>query len=699
LTAYTVTTTPTTPTQLRTHLATTLPDYMIPALFVTLDRLPLTPSGKVDRRALPRPEFQADRAEAPYAAPRTPLEEQIATIWADVLGTDRVGIHDNFFELGGDSILTIQVISRAREALGGGLTPRMLFEAPTVAELAEALRPDSTPAGPAIPPVPRDGLLPMSFGQQRLWFLEDFTESSTEYHAALGLRLTGVLDAAALRDAVEELVARHESLRTTFDVVDGLPVQIVHPELRPHWRSTTAEDEEQLRALAREELARPYDLRNGPLVRVLLVRLAEDRHVCVLGMHHIVTDGWSMGVAAGELGALYTARTEGRTAELPDVPVQYPDFAAWQHQRLADDGVAAEQLDWWRDQLEGITPLELPTDRPRPAVRSSAGAVHGFGVPADTADGLKRLARREGATLFMALTAAVQTVFARYTGQQDIAVGTASAGRAHGGLDQLIGFLVNTVVLRSRIEPDASFAGLLRQVRGTVLDAFAHEDVPFERLVEAVQPERDTSRTPLVQAMVVLQNTAAPYPELAGLRVGEYAMERSTALSDLTVEFEESGGGLRALVEYSTELFDAATVQRFGEHLNVLLAAAVAGPERPLAELPLMTAGELARVDGEWRGVPGVPAWPGTIHGVVAEQAARTPDAPAVTFGEETLSYRELDEAANRLAHHLVELGAGPDRLVALSVERGLSMAVGLLAIMKAGAAYVPLDPAYPADR
>ncbi|MFF2076049.1 amino acid adenylation domain-containing protein [Kitasatospora sp. NPDC058162] len=700
LTAYLVTTTPVSPTDLRTHLTTTLPDYMIPALFVTLDRLPLTPSGKVDRRALPRPDLQASRTETPYTAPSTPTEQQLAAIWADVLGTERVGIHDNFFELGGDSILTIQVISRAREALGGSLTPRMLFETPTVAELAATLQqPDSEPAAPAIPPVPRDGELPMSFGQQRLWFLQDFTEGSTEYHAALGLRLTGPLDAAALRGAVDDLVARHDALRTTFDVADGRPVQIVHPELRPEWREATAEDEEQLRRLAREELTRPYDLRGGPLVRVLLVRLGAEEHVCVLGMHHIVTDGWSMGVAAGELGALYSARAEGRTADLPEVPVQYPDFAAWQHQRLADGGVVAEQLDWWRERLDGITPLELPTDRPRPAVRSSAGAVHGFEVPADTLDGLKRLARHSGATLFMALTAAVQTVFARYTGQQDIAVGTASAGRAHGGLDQLIGFLVNTVVLRSRIEPDASFAELLRQVRGTVLDAFAHEDVPFERLVEAVQPERDTSRTPLVQAMVVLQNTASPHPDLAGLRVGEYAMERDTALSDLTVEFEESGGGLRALVEYSTELFDASTVERFGEHLNVLLRAAVAGPELPVSALPLMTAGESARVSGEWSGVPGVPAWPGTIHQLVAEQAARTPEAPAVTFGEETLSYRELDEAANRLAHHLLAHGAGPDRLVALSVERGLEMAVGLLGIMKAGAAYVPLDPAYPADR
>ncbi|NNJ08506.1 non-ribosomal peptide synthetase, partial [Streptomyces sp. PKU-MA01144] len=313
------------------------------------------------------------------------------------------------------------------------------------------------------------------------------------------------------------------------------------------------------------------------------VRLGAEEHVCVLGMHHIVTDGWSMGVASRELGELYAARTEGREPRLPEVAVQYPDFAAWQRARLEDGGLLEEQLDWWRARLDGITPLDLPTDRPRPTVRSSKGGVHGFDVPAATVDGLKELARSRGATLFMALTAAVKTVFARYTGQRDIAVGTASAGRGGAGLEQLVGFLVNTVVLRSHIDPDTPFDALLGQVRETVLDAFAHEDVPFERLLEAVQPERDTSRTPLVQAMVVLQNAPGMHPSLGGVRVDDYPLERDSALFDLTVEFEEYEGGLRALVEYSAELFDAATVARFGQHLNTLLAAAVDDPAQPVS--------------------------------------------------------------------------------------------------------------------
>ncbi|MFI6109010.1 condensation domain-containing protein, partial [Streptomyces sp. NPDC051310] len=552
-------------------------------------------------------------------------------------GAEKVGIHDNFFELGGDSILSIQLISHARQALGGQLSPRLLFEAPTVAEFAAAIAPEAegaaagAPVIPAIPAVPRDGLLPMSFGQQRLWFLEDFNEGGTEYHSAVGLRLTGPLAPDALRAAVGDLVARHEALRTTFDVVDGQGVQIVHPVLEPEWRAEEAAGEHRLRELAQEELARPYDLRTGPLVRVLLVRLRDDEHVCVLGMHHIVTDGWSMGVASRELGELYAARVEGREPRLPEVAVQYPDFAAWQRARLADGGLLEEQLDWWRERLDGITPLDLPTDRPRPAVRSSKGGVHGFDVPAATVGALKELARTRGATLFMALTAAVKAVFARYTGQRDIAVGTASAGRGDAGLEQLVGFLVNTVVLRSHIDPDTPFGTLLGQVRETVLDAFAHEDVPFERLVEAVQPERDTSRTPLVQAMVVLQNAPGMQPSLGEVRVADYPLERDSALFDLTIEFEEYEGGLRALVEYSAELFDAPTVARFGEHLNTLLAAAVAEPSRAVSALPMLAPGERERLVGEWAVTPGIAPWEGTIHERVAARAAATPDAVAVS--------------------------------------------------------------------
>ncbi|GHF24625.1 hypothetical protein GCM10010218_01480 [Streptomyces mashuensis] len=708
LVAYVVPGRPLTPDALRAALAGSLPGHMVPSAFVLLDALPLTPNGKTDMRALPRPEGRDDRTGMEYVAPRDAAEETLAAIWAEVLGVDRVGVHDNFFGLGGDSILSILVVSRVHRAFGTQLSPRVLFDAPTVAELAAALTeaPGETAGGDVIPVVPRDGDLPMSFGQQRLWFLQDFNQDSTEYHSTLGVRLTGgEVDAEALRAALGDLAGRHEALRTTFGVAGGRGVQHVHAHLEPSWRVEdlsavpAGEREDRMRELVRAEAGRPYDLARGPLLRVLLVRLAADEHVLVLGMHHIVTDGWSTGIVARELGELYAARLRGTPAELPAVPVQYPDFAAWQRGRLEEGGLLERQLAWWQERLDGVAPLELPTDRPRPAVRSSAGAVYGFEVPAPVVAAVKEAARQRGATLFMALTAALKVVFARYSGQRDVAVGTVSAGRGHTGLEQLVGFLVNTVVLRSDVDPELSFGDLLGRVRETVLDAFAHEDVPFERVVEAVQKERDTSRTPLFQVMVVLQNTPDDGLRLPGVTTSGLEPVRETALYDLTLEFEEHEGGVRALVEYSTDLFDEATVARFAEHVGVVLEAVAADPSRTVAALPLMTGRETDLVVREWNETGGVPAPAGTIHEHVAARAAATPDAVAVTCGGESLTYRELDERANRLAHHLRSLGAGPDRLVGLAAERGVGMVTGLLGILKAGAAYVPLDPAYPADR
>ncbi|MEU9230773.1 amino acid adenylation domain-containing protein, partial [Streptomyces massasporeus] len=554
-------------------------------------------------------------------------------------------------------------------------------------------------AAPLVPAVSRDGDLRLSFGQQRLWFLEDFAPGGADYHSALPVRISGPLDTEVLRSAVRDLVARHEALRTTFDARDGRGVQIVHDRLDPDWVTADAADEEAAREVVRAEMTRPYDLRRGPLVRVLLVRRAADEHICVLGMHHIVTDGWSMGVVTRELSELYTAHTQNRQPTLPEVTVQYPDFAAWQRTRLEDGGLLDQHLDWWREQLHGITPLDLPTDRPRPPVRSSAGAVYGFDLPAETVAGLKDLARERNATLFMVLTAAVKAVFARWSGQEDIALGTSSAARGHRDLEQLVGFLVNTVVLRTRVEQDLTFAGLLGRVRDTVLDAFAHEDVPFDKLVETLQPERDPSRTALVQAMVVLQNAPADSLALPGTTVSPYPLERDASLFDLTFEFEERDGRLRGLVEYSTELFDERTVARLAGQLGVLLAGAVTDPDRPVAAMPLLTDEERRQVAVEWNATE-LPVGDGPlIHERVAAQAARTPDAVAVIAEDATLTHRELDERANRLAHHLVSLGAGPGSLVGLSLERGSAMAVGLLGILRAGAAYVPLDPGFPADR
>ncbi len=690
--------------ELRDHLAADLPDHMIPSAITVLDTLPLTPNGKVDRRALPEPGTTREEPGHQLTAPRNAVEETIAGVWAEVLGTDTIGVDDDFFELGGNSILSVRAVSRLRQALGVRLSPRALFDAPTIAALAARVAPDEKGTDTAIPLVSRDGELAMSFGQQRLWFLEDFEPGSAEYHTALGLRLTGDLDAEALRGALGDLVGRHESLRTTFGFVGGRGVQVVHPALAPGWSlvdlTGVPEElrEERLRDTVRDEVARPYDLEHGPLLRALLVRLAAGEHVLVLGMHHIVTDGWSIGVVASELGELYAARVQGRTADLPELALQYADFAAWQRGRLSDRGLLEHEVDWWRRRLAGVAPLELPTDRPRPAIRTSAGENHGFDLPADVVERLRTVAARHGATLFMALTAAVKAVFARYTGQEDIAVGTVSSGRSRAELEPLVGFLANTLVLRSHVDQQRSFADLLQQVKETTLEAFAHEEVPFERVVEAVQPERDASRTPLIQAMVVLQNAPVAPPRFPGIEAQDVPVRREAAPFDLTVEFFETDDGVAARVGYSTALFDEATVARFGDHLTVLLDAATQEPERSLATLPLLTDAEFQEAVHGGRGA-GRSTLQGTFPQLVEAQVAERPDAPAVEDDRTRLTYRGLDERANQLAHHLRDLGAGPGSLVGLCVERGADLVIGLLGIMKAGAAYLPLDPGYPADR
>ncbi|MER5747007.1 amino acid adenylation domain-containing protein [Streptomyces sp. NPDC002225] len=691
---------------LRAFLARSLPDHMVPTAVVVLDALPLTPNDKVDRRALPDPVTPRESGGGAEDAPRTAVEETLAAIWTDVLGVERIGVHDDFFALGGNSILSVRAVSRMRAALGVPVAPRALFDTPTIAGLAASVAPEDSVEDSAIPLVPRDGArpMPMSYGQQRQWFLHDFDPDSAEYHTAAGLRLTGALDPDALHGAVQDLTARHEALRTTFGVVGGRGVQVVHARLAPAWRTEDlsavpeALREERLRELVRAETARPYDLTAGPLVRVLLVRLADDEHVCVLGMHHIVTDGWSTGIVLRELGACYAARTEGRAHRLPEPAVQYADFAAWQRGRLEGGGLLTRQLEWWRERLDGITPLQLPTDRPRSRVRSTAGATHTFAVPAATTRAVEELARREGATLFMALTAAVKTVLARWSGQTDIAVGTASSGRNHRDLEELVGFLVNTVVLRSHVDTTSSYKELLARLKETALEAFAHEDVPFERIVDAVGAARDNSRTPLVQAMVVLQNAPSDRARLPGLDVADHPVHREAAPFDLTVEFFEGEDGLTAQVGYSTALFDEATIARFAGHVTTVLAAAAAEPDRSLATLPMLTDAEHHRLVHDWNGATTSPP-AGTFPELVAESARRRPDAPAVEDPHTTLSYRELDERANRLAHQLRSLGAGPGTRVGLCLERGVETVVGLLGIMKAGAAYLPLDPGYPADR
>ncbi|MGH3815010.1 MAG: amino acid adenylation domain-containing protein, partial [Pseudonocardiaceae bacterium] len=692
---------------LRTHLAAALPDYMVPSVFITLHELPLTPNGKLDRKALPAPDYPTATSQG-YVAPRTEVERTLTQIWANVLEVDRVGMQDNFFELGGDSILSIRVISRMRAALGVDVSPRALFTHPTVARLAAAIASQARggDAGTlsAIPLTPRDRPLPLSFAQQRLWFLDQFEPDSTEYITTLAVRLHGALDVDALDSAVTGLVARHESLRTTFDAVDGRGVQVVHEPAEVHVPLLDLSDlpeperEVELGRVLAQQSATPFDLREGPLLRLRLVRLAAHEHALTVVMHHIVTDGWSMGVLVEELSALYAAALRGEVADLPALPVQYADFANWQRDRLSD-AVAEEQLGYWQRQLSAISPLELPTDRPRPAVRTTAGAAHEFAVsPAVTAR-LKVLGQQRDSTLFMTLVAACQVLFGRWSGQDDVAVGTVTSGRERAELEQLVGFFVNTLVLRSTVRGNDSFTQFLDEVRGTVLDAFAHQDVPFERLVDEFQPERDPSRTPLFQAMIVLQNTPTQTTDgLLGLEAEELKLPGMTASFDVMIEFQELDGGLYGAMTYNTDLFDAVTIEHMAAHLEVLLEGIAADPRRSVAELPMLIEGERNQVLTAWNDTDHeVP--PGTVPSLFAAQTRRTPSATAVVCGDLSLSYQELDEQANRVAGQLIELGVQPEDRVGVLMDRSVDLVVTVLAIVKAGGAYLPLDVHAPADR
>ncbi len=582
------------PSELRAMVAGALPDYMVPSAFVVLDSLPLSPNGKLDRRALPEP--SAGELPTGSVPPRTVTEREVAEIWAEVLGFDQVGVEDDFFDLGGDSILSFRALSRIRTTVGVDLSSRAIFDTRTIARLAElvAQQPAVDRVRPIIP-VPRDQPLPLSSDQQRLWVLDELSAGSTEYHTGVGLRLSGELNLAALRSALDALVARHESLRTTFGTIDGHGVQVVAPQgempLRvvdlgvagdlPSGHLAEALD----RLLAEELSAQPFDLRHGPLARVVLVRLAADDHVLLLNQHHIITDGWSVGILVSELAELYDASVRGTTAALPALPVQYPDYAVWQRDRLADPDLA-RQLGYWRDQLAGMQVLELPTDRPRTVVRTTGGAVLRRDLPAELVERLSRVGQAHEATLFMTLTAVVQVLLARYSGQRDIALGTVTSGRHQTELENLVGFFVNTLVLRSRVEPTDPFSEFLDQVRETVLEAFAHDEVPFDRLVEELQPQRDPSRTPLVQAMVVLQHAMAAQQGVTGLRISEYDLPRPSARFDLVLEFCPRRDSLNLAVEYNTDLFDAATIEQLTAHLEMLLLAVVTDPDRPVAQLP-----------------------------------------------------------------------------------------------------------------
>ncbi|MET9443779.1 non-ribosomal peptide synthase/polyketide synthase [Streptomyces sp. NPDC006610] len=689
--------------ELRAHLERLLPAHMVPAAYVPMPALPLTVNGKLDRRALPAPGPDGYAAGADRTPPRTPAERLVAAAWADVLGAGEVSAGDDFFALGGDSILAVRVTARLRAAFGPDVSPRLLFTHPTVSALAAVLgepAADGTAvSADAIPATAPRTPAPLSYAQQRLWFLDRFEPGSTEYTTLSVLRLRGPLDEPALRAALDGLVARHEALRTTFTEQDGQARQLVHP---PHPVGLPVDDltaapdpGAALDAVLEREAGTPFDLAAGPLLRARLARFSADEHALLLAVHHIVTDGWSLGVLGRDLGELYAAAHEGRPPQLPPLPVRYADHAAWQRSR-ADH--VEKQLAYWRTALDGVPPLELPTDRPRPAVRGREGALHTFTLPAALADRLRARGREADATLYMTLLSACTVLLSRWADQEDVAVGTVTAGRDRPELHDVVGMFVNTVVLRNRVRPGMSFRDLLERTRTTVLEAFAHQDVPFERLVDALQPERDTSRTPLFQVMVALHNLGVRAPELPGLDVEPVTPPVRNATFDLAFDFVEDDGGLTGHLEYNTGLFDEATVRRLAARLRLLLEAAAEDPDRDCRALELMTAAERRQVLHDWQG-PRLTVENTTFPALFEAQAARTPHLTALAARDATLTYAALNERANRLAHHLIALGVAPEHVVAVRLPRTSDLLVTLFAVAKAGGVLLSLDPDLPAER
>ncbi|WP_395844890.1 amino acid adenylation domain-containing protein [Archangium violaceum] len=663
----------------------------------------------MNRKALPAPEAPSDSGTE-YIAPRTPTEEQLAAIWAEVLSVPRVGAEDHFFELGGHSLLATRVLSRLRSAFEVELPVRALFEAPTLSALAlkldEAQRSRRAPQTSRLRSIVREGDIPLAFAQQRLWFLDQLEPGSPAYNLPIANRLSGPLNTEALQRAFEELVRRHESLRTTFSARDGQPIQVIAPSLSVPLEVVdlqevpAAERETRARDLARQEALRPFDLVNGPLLRATLLRLGADDHLLVFVMHHIVSDGWSMGVLVREVATLYVAYASGQQPSLPALPVQYADFALWQRSWLQGEVLDA-QLHFWKQQLSGAPAhLELPTDKPRPPVQTFRGDNVRVALPKALSESIKALSMRLGATPFMTLLAGFQVLLHRYSRQDDISVGSPIAGRRDAELEGLIGFFVNTLVLRSRVSPQATIRELLLQVRDTTLAAYEHQDLPFEKLVEQLQPQRDLSRSPFFQVMFVLQNAPTEALRLRqDLTLKPVTLAGGTSKFDWTLALTDTPEGFAGGLEYNIDLFERDTVVRAMEHLRILLEAAVAHPEARLSELSLLSEAEQRKLLVEWNDTHADAPRDATIHELFEAQAARTPDALAVLFGQQSLTFRELDTRANQLAHALRGLSVGPDIPVALCVEPSLEMVIGLMGILKAGGTYVPLDPAHPADR
>ncbi|HYX15518.1 MAG TPA: amino acid adenylation domain-containing protein [Nostoc sp.] len=686
--------------ELREFLRSQLPEYMVPSAIVLLDKLPLTPSGKVDRQALPVPIYGNNQEN--FVAPETLTEIALANIWSEILGLTQVGIYDHFLDLGGHSLLATQVISRIRNVLQIELPLHCLFESATIAELAKLIETDrqqiQTIKLLPIQRVKRDANLPLASVQEPLWFLDQLVPNNPFYNVPEAFQLNGLVKVGALEQSFQEIINRHEILRTTFKALDGQPIQVIYPSST--FQLTVIDsptNQSQIWELIIKEARRSFDLSKDLMLRAALFKLSETEHFLLINLHHIVCDGWSMKVLLQELAILYTAFALEQTSPLSDLTIQYADFAVWQRQWLQGE-IRERQLAYWQKQLNGLPPiLPLPTDFPRPSVSSYQGARHFLSLSASLSTELKQLSRQEGVTFFMTLLAAFQTLLFHYTGQDDFAIGTLVANRHDPELEKMLGFFANTLVLRADLSGLPSFRQFLQRVRDMTLGAYTYQYLPFEELVQALQPDRDLNQNPLVQVVFNLQNTPTSTWEVPGLSLTHLPLDNKTVKFDLFLELAETPTGLVGYFEYSTGLFAASTIARMTEHFQKLLEDIVANPDEKVDRYSLLTKTEQQQLH-TWnqtqKDFPQV-----CIHQLFEAQVLRTPNAIAIEFAGQQLTYRELNQQANQVANYLQTLGVKPDVIVGICIERSLQMLIGVLGILKAGGAYVPLDPAYPQER
>ncbi|WP_241392682.1 non-ribosomal peptide synthetase [Rippkaea orientalis] len=702
--------------ELREFLHNRLPEAMIPGVYLTLDTLPLTPSGKVDRRTLstPKPKDldQSRSKDTASVLPKTPTEKVIARIWAEMLPIKKINTESDFFHLGGHSLLAALIASRLSKVLKTDVPITSLLEARTLGNLAKWI--DTSKAEgisqktqiiPDLTRADRGKIAPLSFPQQRMWFLDQLNPGSLSYTVGHFIRFTGELNVEALRLALTEIVRRHQSLRTTFIARNGEPFQVIHDNIdiplpvidltqfSEHEREAIAQD------YGRKQAREPWDLVNGPLFRAKILRISPENNIFALTMHHIITDGRSLGVFSQELAVLYEAFLDGRSSPLPNLPIQYADFAIWQRDWLKGDHFS-EQLNYWQTKLAGISPLELPLDRPRPSVHRYQGGRQSFQLSSPVVKQLQELAQTEGATMFMVLLAGFQLLLSRYSGQDDISVGTPVANRSQDILNHLIGFFVNTLVMRTDLCGNPTLRQLLGVVKRTCLDAYNHQDLPFDKLVEVLNPQRDLSWNPLFQVMFVHQTATRSAVDVSGLSwQHQGGAELETSNFDLLLIATERKTTIECTLQYNSDLFDAVTVERMAAHLKLLFERSIANVDRPLSEISLLSEAEQKQLLLEWNGVSEQPEVIRCIHELIEERSQQNPESTAVCFQEQTLSYGELNRRSNQLARYLQRLGIGTENIVGCCFERSPLMLIALLGTLKAGGAFLCLDPGYPRER